>query len=92
MKNGDFLVCLIEISLAFFHEIIQYGILFKYIAVNELHNYNISENNMQRHIPYGIMNYAEFIQEIRYFIDKNSFHRKAGSYKKPGLSPSEKIW
>jgi len=43
-------------------------------------------------IPYGIMNYAEFIQEIRYFIDKNSFHRKAGSNKKPGVSPSEKIW
>jgi len=53
------------------------------MAVNELHNYNISENNMQRQIPYGIMNYAELIQENQNFIDKTHFIDKLVAIKNP---------
>ncbi|PKL60703.1 MAG: AAA family ATPase, partial [Methanomicrobiales archaeon HGW-Methanomicrobiales-4] len=38
---------------------------------------------MRRKIPYGIMNYAEMIQENRYFIDKTSYIEKLNDIKNP---------
>jgi len=49
------------------------------------------ENNMQRQIPYGIMNYAELIQESRYFIDKTHFIEKLEAIKTRFFSVREDL-